>query len=120
MSLRPLGQGLLIIRPKESMLRWLNSLSDSNAQLKLEKLRKQPSAVIIPALASEAEVLQFLESHLDRFFEHALLAWSLDLNAWPKKRDLRSFREMFEVELCSSVFDMGQPGRQGTTESRPA
>ena len=114
MSLRPTGQGVLILRAKQPMLDWLNSLVGRNSQEKLEKLRNHPIAVLIPALESEAEVLRFLEDNLDRFFEQALLAWSLDLNAWPKKRDLRSFRVMFEVELCSGVFDMGQPGRQRT------
>ncbi len=94
------------------MLDWLNSLADSSPRFKLEKLRTQPAAVLTPAIESEAELLQFLENNLDRFFEQALLAWSLDLNAWPKKRDLRSFREMFEVELCSTVFDMAQPARE--------
>ncbi len=59
-------------------------------------------------------MLQFLESNLDRFFESVLMAWSLDLNAWPKKRDLRSFRELFEIELCSNAFDLGPSERQQT------
>lgn len=107
-----MGQGVLILRPKQPMLDWLHTLVANHPGLNLEKLRNHPIAVLIPAMESEAEVLQFLENNLDRFFEQALLAWSLDLNAWPKKRDLRSFRVMFEVELCSGVFDMGQPGRQ--------
>ncbi len=96
------------------MLDWLNSLAASEPGMKLEKLRSHPIAVLIPPLESEAQVLQFLESNLDRFFEQVLLTWSLDLNAWPKKRDLRSFRELFEIELCSSVFDLGSLARQRT------
>ena len=112
MSLRPTGQGALILRPKQAMLNWLNSLAAIRPVMKLEELRTHPIAVLIPALESEAQVLQFLEDNLDRFFEEALLAWSLDLNAWPKKRDLRSFRELFEIEICSNVFDLGPSERQ--------
>jgi hypothetical protein len=112
MSLRPTGQGALVLRPKQAMLNWLNSLASSHPVMKLENLRTHPIAVLIPPLESEVQVLQFLEQNLDRFFEQVLLAWSLDLNAWPKKRDLRSFRELFEIELCSKVLDLGPSERQ--------
>jgi hypothetical protein len=85
--------------------------------MKLEKLRTHPVAVLVPPLESEAQVLDFLDHNLDRFFEQALLAWSLDLNQWPRKRDLRSFRELFEVELCSNVFDLGTSDRQESQTS---
>ena len=94
----------MILRAKQPMLDWVNSLIGTEPGMKLEKLRNRPIAVLIPLLESEAQVLHFLESNLDHFFEQALLAWSLNLNAWPRKRDLRSFREFFEVELCSDVF----------------
>ena len=118
MSLRLTGLGALILRPKQPMLDWLNSLGGTEPALKLEALRTQPIAVIMPSLETEAQVLEFLESNLERFFESVLLAWSLDLNAWPKKRDLRSFRELFEIELCSSVFDLGPSERQQTDAAR--
>lgn len=111
MSLRLTGLGALTLRPKQPMLDWLNSLAGSEPGIKLSKLRNHPIAVLVPQLESEAQVLQFLESNLNRFFEQALLAWSLDLNAWPRKRDLRSFRELFEVELCMNVFDLGPSER---------
>jgi hypothetical protein len=100
------------------MLDWLNSLAAGQPRLKLEKLRTQPIAVLVPPLESEAQMLLFLEANLERFFEQALLAWSLDLNAWPRKRDLRSFRELFEIELCSNVFDLGPSERQQTRSSQ--
>jgi hypothetical protein len=112
MSLRPTGQGALVLRPKQAMLNWLNSLAANQPAIKLEKLRTHTIAVLIPPLESELQVLQFLEQNLDRFFEEVLLAWSLDLNAWPKKRDLRSFRELFEIELCPKVLDLGPSARQ--------
>ena len=114
MPLRSTGRGVLILRPKQPMLDWLNSLVANEPGLKLEALRTEPIAVLVPSLKTEAQMLQFMESNLDRFFESVLLAWSLDLNAWPKKRDLRSFRELFEIELCSSLFDLGPSERQQT------
>ena len=118
MPLRSMERGILILRPKQPMLDWLNSLRAGGAGRKLEALRTEPIAVLVPFLKTEAQMLQFLENHLDRFFESVLLAWSLDLNAWPKKRDLRSFRDLFEIELCSSVFDLEPSERQQADEAQ--
>lgn len=41
------------------------------------------------------------------FFEHILEAWILDESAWPQKRTLKMFREWFDVEYSSIVWDMG-------------
>jgi hypothetical protein len=36
-----------------------------------------------------------------------LSGWSIDENLWPKKRTFKIFREWFEIEPHSMVFDSG-------------
>ncbi len=115
MALRQMAQAVLILRPKQPMLDWLASLPGREREVPIEKLRGKAVAVLVPALESQAQLLELLDRNMDRFFEQALLAWSLDLAAWPKKRDLRSFREMFEMELIPAVFDMGPHIRDTAT-----
>lgn len=45
------------------------------------------------------------ENH--KIFEMELSGWSIDENLWPKKRTFKIFREWFEIELHSMVFDSG-------------
>ena len=109
-----MAQGVLILRPKQAMLDWLESLPGRGRAVPTEKLRTEAIAVLVPSCETEAQMLQLLDRNMDRFFEQALLAWSLDLNSWPKKRDLRSFREMFAMELCPKLFDLGAHFRDTT------
>ena len=41
------------------------------------------------------------------FFEHILGSWIIYESEWPKKRTLKIFREWFDIEYKSMIWDMG-------------
>jgi hypothetical protein len=53
------------------------------------------------------DAVKWVERRWKMFFEHILEAWILDDSAWPQKRTLKMFREWFDIEYRSMVWDMG-------------
>ncbi|MDP2902227.1 MAG: hypothetical protein Q8N96_03855, partial [Methylovulum sp.] len=53
------------------------------------------------------DAVEWVEKHWRMFFEHVLGTWILNEDEWPKKRTLKMFREWFDVEYRSMVWDMG-------------
>lgn len=51
--------------------------------------------------------VKWVEKRWRMFFEHILGSWIVDETEWPKKRTLKMFRDRFDVEYKSMIWDMG-------------
>ena len=110
-----INRGLLIVKPKQPFLDWLNSLPNDNEvdEANREELDESPeiddyTAYLVPEFEDDEETRQVLEEFYSFIFEQELESWDQEESNWPKNRDLVTFHEWFEVQFHSMVFDLAE------------
>jgi hypothetical protein len=71
------------------------------------------SAYLLPEGVAEEDLLEWIEDNYATLFESQLSAWTEDESAWPERRDLKTFREWFRVDLHSVVVDVSDDEIEG-------
>jgi hypothetical protein len=71
------------------------------------------SAYLLPEGVEEEDLLEWIEDNYATLFESQLSAWTEDESAWPERRDLKTFREWFRVDLHSVVVDVSDDEIEG-------
>jgi len=61
----------------------------------------------IDPVDGKEDAIKWVEKRWRMFFEHILGSWIIDESEWPKKRTLKIFREWFDIEYKSMIWDMG-------------
>ncbi len=105
-----INRSVAIIKPRQPYLDWARSLPDAPADLTLDDLRRDCTAILLPEADELAEVEAFIARIYAAIFEMELEAWARDRQVWPATRTYHTFREWFEVEVHSTVLD-GVAGR---------
>ena len=84
-------------------------------ELSISVPRAKPfgSAYLLPDGIEEEDLLEWIEDNYAVLFETQLSAWTEDESAWPKSRDLQTFREWFRVDLHGVVVDVGDDEIEG-------
>jgi hypothetical protein len=109
-----INRGLLVVKPKQPFLNWLNSLPD---EIEVNEPNQEDldesfqiddyTAYLVPEFEDD-ETRQVLEEFYSSIFEEELVSWSQEESDWPKNRDLTMFLEWFEVEFHSMVVDLAE------------
>jgi len=94
-----------MVRPKGPYLDWATNLSGEDVTEYLQE--DERTVYLIPEYADSDESEQYLREAYGYIFEEELNAWHTDQSAWPKVRDLKTFKEWFAVEFHSVVLDLG-------------
>jgi hypothetical protein len=71
------------------------------------------TAVLLPELELEEDVLEWIEDNFAWLFELQLSAWTDDESSWPAARDLKTFREWFRVDIHNTVVDAADADIEG-------
>jgi hypothetical protein len=71
------------------------------------------SAYLLPEGVEEEDLLEWVEDNYTTLFESQLSAWTEDESAWPKARDLKTFRAWFRVDLHGVVVDVADDDIEG-------
>jgi hypothetical protein len=71
------------------------------------------SVYLLPEGVEEEDLLEWVEDNFTTLFESQLSAWTEDETAWPKSRDLKTFREWFRVDLHGVVVDIANEALEG-------
>ena len=101
-----LDRSILILRPTEFCLDWINQLPLFESEpISLEEAQDDSTAVLVPLFEEDEELMDYLESIYDEIFEAELSAWCDDENTWPRERTFTLFTEWFDIEICQLVFD---------------
>jgi hypothetical protein len=111
-----INRGAVIIKYKQPYVDWARavgpnpmpsySLADANEHDGEMFLVPTYESLLDPVDGHE-DAVKWVEKRWKVFFEHFLEEWMLDDELWPKKRTLKMFREWFEVDYRSVVWDMG-------------
>lgn len=109
-----LNRGLVVIRYKQPYIDWVNIAGDAPMEISLQQANDDGDSFLLPTYESQIDpvdgtedAIKWVEKRWRMFFEHILESWILDESEWPKKRSLKMFREWFDIEYKSIVWDMG-------------
>ena len=102
------NRGVLVLKPKELFLNWVNSTDDAGVVLTLDEVSRDCTAYLTPEIEDDDELMGVLEQTYDLLFELELLGWVQDEAKWPTNRDFPTFLEWFDVEFHSMVLDVAE------------
>lgn len=109
-----INRSALIVKVKKPFIDWLIYTSkeydppDEKLDPKEVKIEGFDSKYVylIPAYEEIEKYQRFLKKHFKEIFEHELSGWYTDPEMWPKDRSWDVFKEWFDYEVQSMVFDM--------------
>lgn len=101
-----LNRTLVLLVPRQPFLDWLNEADPTEDPLSAEDLRDDSNAFLIPQFNDAADSMKWIEKRWEMFFEHMLLEWLADESMWPENRTLEMFREWFDIETHTMVWDL--------------
>ena len=99
-----INRSLLTIKAKQPLLDWLKSLPDPGNET-LEDVNRETSAFLLPD-HDPSEEEEVLAHYFDIIFAEQLMGWWTAKKDWPNHRDLTLFKEWFDYEFHSMVFDL--------------
>ncbi len=104
-----INRGILILKPNQFFLDWLNRLPllhDTFPHYSLEDIRKDCTAYLLPDVVSEGSIDYILEPIKTNLFETELSDWCSEPALWPPDRTPETFDAWFDLEFHSMVWDL--------------
>ena len=95
--------GLVIIRPKERFFGGLNDLRDADKPIDGSETKCEPTAFLVPEFETDEEAWLFIRANYESILGIELYPWHID-EAWPYLLDYATFRDWFDVEVVSKVY----------------
>jgi hypothetical protein len=105
-EIRLVNRAAVVVIPKQSFIDWANHFNDGGPVLNLEDARRHPDVVLVDDLENEPKPEKVLRRYYRTIFEHELEAWMTDEDTWPLKRDIHTFRDWFDIDICIMVFNL--------------
>ena len=92
----------------------LTTDADANkGAITVARARTYGSAFLMPEFELEEDIQEWVEDNAVWIFEFQLGAWTDDESTWPQIRDLKSFREWFNIDIHSVVVDVADDDIEG-------
>jgi hypothetical protein len=92
----------------------LTTDADANkGAITVARARTYGSAFLMPEFQLEEDIQEWVEDNAKWIFEFQLGAWTEDETTWPQTRDLKSFRQWFNVDIHSVVVDVADDEIEG-------
>lgn len=104
-----INRGILIVKPNQYFLDWLNQLPDRDPlslPYQLDDIRQDCTAFLLPDVVSEGSIDFILEPIKSNLFEMELADWCTDPSFWPADRSTDTFDTWFDLEYHSMVWDL--------------
>lgn len=101
------------LKPKSPVFDWLREIDISIGAAPMgaiDPLDENGDLFLIPGeevIESREDAVKWVEKRWSDFFEFELGKWIIDDQLWPKDRTLKRFREWFDIEYHSMVWDLG-------------
>jgi hypothetical protein len=102
---RMINRTVVVIKPKQPMLDWINQNDEGGMVLTLEDIQRDSTALLTPDMGSDEEVHAYLHDLKPLLFEKELMGWYLHQEGWPEPRTAELFDEWFDLEIHSMVWD---------------
>jgi len=109
-----INRAVIILRYKQPYIDWVRTAGLEPMELTLEEANEETEVFLVSSYDSSVEPIEtaedavkWAEKRWRMLFEHILEGWIVLESEWPQNRTLNMFREWFEVEYHSIVWDMG-------------
>jgi len=99
-----INRSVVIIKAKEPFIDWLRMLPDASDG-DVKDLKQDHTAYLIPEYDNDAEREGIMRNYYVEIFDQELWAWSRDEDAWPKNRSYKTFKQWFDLEFASCIYD---------------
>ncbi len=107
MSLYEVDRMVVILRPTQAFLDWVNShAQNENEKVTLNALQEDCTALLIPPFDTLPDAEEYLENSFAEIFENELEGWFIDPSYWPENRTYKLFNEWFNIDFHSLAFDL--------------
>jgi hypothetical protein len=104
--MKSINRAIAVIKPKEPYIDWICSLADAPAERPtVVELSQDCTTYLIPSYDQDEEAFEHIEAIYETIFETELESWCTDPSVWPPERSYEMFREWFEIELHSEIYD---------------
>jgi len=108
-----LNRASVNLKPKQPLIDWLKGIDRAIGAEPIgifDSLDENGDVFLIPdedVIESREDAIKWVEKRWSDFFEFELGKWIIDDQLWPKNRTLKLFREWFDIEYHSMVWDLG-------------
>ena len=94
--------------PRQPYADWANSIDDDWPKYDLTDPDNEYTVYLIDDTGDTLAARRGVQRHCAYIFEHELAAWCGDEDRWPSKRNWRTFKQWFDVQINSMVVDLGK------------
>jgi len=94
----------VIIKGRQALADWINTHDHANP-ISLAEVREECTVILLPECRDREEAVSIIENNYEALFPGELEGWIADDALWPKDLTLETFREFFEIEYHSMIFD---------------
>lgn len=100
------NRGAVILRYKDPFVKWIKEADPVKDSPEISLASANEDRTVYLITDGDAENIdRWIRGNHGVLFESELEGWYTDESLWPKKRDLKTFKEWFEVECYSVVLD---------------
>ena len=96
----------VLLVPTDECVAWVNCCPNDDRPTTLEAAQREPTVYLIPEGKADPET--HIRRHYKAMFEEELNSWYTDPDLWPKNRTFKTFKEFFDVQVSTMVFDLGK------------
>lgn len=102
-----INRHLIILTPKQPVLAWIMGVDPNPPDMTLDQLRHDQNAFLVPDdLDGQQDAERWVQRRWQMLFEGFLAEWYTVKSWWPQKRTFKMFKEWFDIQYHSMVWDM--------------
>jgi hypothetical protein len=102
------NRGIVILLPKQPVLDWIMRVDPNPPDITLVEPRSEPDSFLISqrGIETEQDAVRWVHRRWKMFFELFLFDWYTEESWWPQQRSLKMFKEWFDIQYSSLVWDL--------------
>jgi len=97
-----INRNAIVVKPKQPLFDWINALDPVFPVTHSD----EGTVYLIREKDSNEAIERWLSRNFDRIFVSQLEGWHTIESDWPAKRTYKLFKDWFEVEIHSMIFDL--------------
>jgi len=104
-----INRAAVILKYKKSAIDWINEADPAGDDpgISIESANKDATAYLIRTEDAESSehIDKWIKLNYEELFESELDSWYTDEALWPKNRNLKLFKEWFDIEYSTLLHD---------------
>jgi len=98
-----INRSAVILKPQQPFIDWYFNLNPED-ELSFEEDIKETNIYLVDDKIDDVE--KWLKKKFDKFFTMELDEWCADKKDWPQKRNYKMFKQWFQVDVSTMIYDL--------------